>query len=275
MKDNDAVYLHFEEAGSNDCVRTLLQKRKRSGDDEEAYATNSSFSSSVSSSMDKYFKEASAKIDAATTQYLLELKEKRAQAALEHSSSLAKIVQQSNDIDLQRQKEALRHQQQLAVNAREQHDLIEKADNDLLQQSKTEAYVTSLKARQKKLEWAQAKEREDCSEQQRRDVQDYEDERRLRLLRAERQMEQEDRRQEFEREQKLQRQAYDRDLNKTVVLDTLRQGKVSEENTRHMLTSIFNKQEGKAPQGSVESESEGWVEKATPYKPYNPFGDSA
>ena len=95
MKDNDAVYLHFEEAGSNDCVRTLPQKRKRSGDDE-AYATNSSFSSSVSSSMDKYFKEASAKIDAATTQYLLELKEKRAQAALEHSSSLAQIVQQSN-----------------------------------------------------------------------------------------------------------------------------------------------------------------------------------
>ena len=221
MKDNDAVYLHFEEAGSNDCDCTLLQKRKRSGDDE-AYATNSSFSSSVSSSMDKYFKEASAKIDAATTQYLLELKEKRAQAALEHSSSLAQIVQQSNDIDLQRQKEALRHQQQLAANAREQHDLIEKADNDLLQQSKTEAYVKSLKARQKKLEWAQAKEREDCSEQQRRDVQDYEDERRLRLLRAERQMEKEDRRQEFEQEQKLQRQASDRDLNKTVVPDTLR-----------------------------------------------------
>ena len=37
-------------------------------------------------------------------------------------------------------------------------------------------------------------------------------------------MEQEDRRQEFEREQKLQRQANDRDLNKTVVLDTLRKG---------------------------------------------------
>ena len=273
MKDNNSsAHLHIEEEDcANDCVRTLLQKRKRS--DDEAH-TNSSSSLSAGS-INTYFEEASAKIDAATTNYLLELKEKRAQAALEHSSAMAQIVQQSNDIDLQRQKEALRHQQQLAANAREQHDLIEKADNDLLQQSKTEAYMRSLKARQRKLEWALAKEREDSSEQQRRDVQDYEDERKIRLLRAERQMDQEDRRLEFEREQKLQRQAYDRDLNKTVVLDTLRQGKVSEENTRHMLTSIFNKQEGKAPQGSVESESEGWVEKATPYKPYNPFGDSA
>ena len=171
----------------------------------------------------------------------------------------------------------MRHQQQLAAIAREQHELIEKADYDLLHQSKTEAYVRSLKSRQKKLEWTQAKEREDYAEQQRRDAQDYEDERKLKLLRAQRQMEQEDRRQEFEREQKIQRQANDRDLNKTVVLDTLRKGKVSEENTRHMLTSIFNKQEGKALQEEdEESVSESSVvEKATQYKPYNPFGDSA
>ena len=94
----------------------------------------------------------------------------------------------------------MRHQQKLAANAREQHELIEKADSDLLHQSKLEAYNRSLKSREKRLEWAQAKEKEDYSEQQRRDAQDYEDERKIRLLRAERQMEQEDSRQEFERQ---------------------------------------------------------------------------
>jgi len=220
--------------------------------------------------------EASAKIDAATTKYLLELKEKRAQAALEHSAAMAQIVQQSNDAELKRQQEDLRHQQRLAANAREQHEIIEKADYDLLHQSKIEAYNRSLKSRQKKLEWSQAKEREDYSEQQRRDVQDYEDERKLKLLRAERQMEQEDKRLDFEQQQKLQRQANDRELHKTVVLDTLRKGKVSEDNTRGMLTSIFNKQEIKALlQEGEDAKSEGSEEKATPYKPYNPFGDSA
>jgi hypothetical protein len=207
----------------------------------------------------------------------LELKEKRAQAVLDHSAAVARIIQESNDIDLQRQKEELRHQQKLAANAREQHELIEKADSDLVHQSKLEAYNRSLQSRQKRLEWAQAKEREDYSEQQRRDAQDYEDERKIRLLRAERQMEQEDRRQEFERQQKTQRQSYDRELDKAVIMDTLRKGKVSEANTRLMLTSIFNKQEEDkaALQEDEESESEGSAKKATPYKPYNPFGDSA
>jgi hypothetical protein len=262
VRDNNAVHHLIEEDSPNNCVRTLPQKRKHTH--YEAH------NSSASSSTNTYFEEASAKIDAATTKFLLELKEKRAQAALEHSSAMAQIVQDSNNVELQRQREEVRHQQQLATIAREQHQLIEKADNYLLHQSKTEAYIRSLKARQKRLDWTHAKERDDYSEQQRRDTQDYEDERRLKLARAERQMEQEDARQEFERQQKIQRQANDRELNRTVVLDTLRKGKVSEENTSHMLESIFNKQDGKAPQGGEKSEIEG-----TPYKPYNPFGDSA
>ena len=273
-KNNNDVHHYIEEGLGDDSVRTLSQKRKRSVDETHI---NSSSSSSASSSVNAYFEQASAKIDAATTQYLLELKEKRAQAALKHSAAVARIIQQSNDIDLQRQKEELRHQQKLAANAREQHELIEKADSDLLHQSKLEAYNRSLKSREKRLEWAQAKEKEDYSEQQRRDAQDYEDERKIRLLRAERQMEQEDRRQEFERQQKTQRQSYDRELDKAVIMDTLRKGKVSEANTRLMLTSIFNKQEedNAALQENEESESEGSAKKATSYKPYNPFGDSA
>lgn len=273
-KNNNDVHHYIEEGLADDSVRTLSQKRKRSVDETHI---NSSSSSSAPSSVNAYFEEASAKIDAATTQYLLELKEKRAQAALEHSAAVARIIQQSNDIDLQRQKEELRHQQKLAANAREQHELIEKADSDLLHQSKLEAYNRSLKSREKRLEWAQAKEKEDYSEQQRRDAQDYEDERKIRLLRAERQMEQEDRRQEFERQQKTQRQSYDRELDTAVIMDTLRKGKVGEANTRLMLTSIFNKQEedNAALQENEESESEGSAKKATSYKPYNPFGDSA
>jgi len=152
VRDNNAVHHLIEEDSPNNCVRTLPQKRKHTH--YEAH------NSSASSSTNTYFEEASAKIDAATTKFLLELKEKRAQAALEHSSAMAQIVQDSNNVELQRQREEVRHQQQLATIAREQHQLIEKADNYLLHQSKTEAYIRSLKARQKRLDWTHAKERD-------------------------------------------------------------------------------------------------------------------
>ena len=59
-------------------------------------------------------------------------------------------------------------------------------EEDLVHQSKAEVASRLLKSRQKRLEWVQNKEREDYDEQQRRDNQDYEDQRQLKLLRAKR-----------------------------------------------------------------------------------------
>ena len=191
-----------------------------------------------------------------------------------HAAQLEDIKQQAQELTVKRQQEAVRHEQKLAENEREENKLIEKMDSDILRKKKAEIAAKALEERQKTLAWQQQREREDYAEQQRRDVLEWEDARQRKLATEKKRTEREDARLQFEQQQTLQQREYDRDLNKTVVLDSLRKGKVGEVNTRHMLKSIFtDEQEGKAPPlKGEESESEGSV---NPYKPYHPFGDSA
>ena len=142
-------------------------------------------------------------------------------------------------------------------------------EEDLVHQSKAEVASRLLKSRQRRLEWVQNKEREDYDEQQRRDNQDYADQRQLKLLRAKRLIEKEDQGVLFEQQQTLQRQEDNRDLHKTVILDTLRKSKDGEESMRSVIKTIFTPQE---PRKGEESESEESVEKkGQPYKPFHPF----
>lgn len=219
----------------------------------------------------------SAAIDAETAKYVLEIKAKFAQAALARSVDLEAIQQRAHDLAVEREKESLRHKESLAQAEKVQHAAIEQTENAIARQNQAEANNLMLKNNQRRLQWLQEQERENCAEQQKRDAQDYEDQRLLKRLRAQKQEEREDARLQFEAQQLLQRQAYDRELNKISVLDNLRKGKVSEENTRHMVKALFNEHEdnNKAPRKGDESDNEVLVEKNNPYKPYDPYGDSA
>jgi hypothetical protein len=213
---------------------------------------------------------ASAEIEAETTNYLMELKTQRAQRVIAEAAAVDNVKAQIHEVILNREKEVLRHSQKLAETERAQNELVEKMEEDLIHQSKAEAANRLLKARQKRLEWVQNKEREDYEEQLRRDNQDYEDQRQLKLLRAKRQIEKEDQGVLFEQQQTLQRQEYDRDLHKTVVLDALRKSKDGEDSMRSVIKTIFKPQE--PPRKGEESESEESVEKkGQPYKPFHPF----
>ena len=211
---------------------------------------------------------ATAEIEAETTKYLLELKTKRAKTIIAEIAELDNVKIQIHEVTLNREKEVLRHKQMLAETERAQNELEEKLEAELVNQNKAELASRLLKSKQKRLDWLQNTERDDYEEQQRRDSQDYEDQRQLKLLRAKRHMEKEDQNVLFDQQQTLQRQEYNRDLHKTVVLDVLRKSKGGEENMRSVMKTIFNPQ---VPRKSEESESEESVEKEGKYKPYDPF----
>jgi hypothetical protein len=252
-----------------------VQPKKRKKDSNRDDATlptinDGSSSSSSSSSLRVFLATASAEIEAETTNYLMELKTQRAQRVIAEAAAVDNVKAQIHEVTLNREKEVLRHSQKLAETERAQNELVEKMEADLIHQSKAEAANRLLKARQKRLEWVQNKEREDYEEQLRRDNQDYEDQRQLKLLRAKRQIEKEDQGVLFEQQQTLQRQEYDRDLHKTVVLDALRKSKDGEDSMRSVIKTIFKPQE--PPRKGEESESEESVEKkGQPYKPFHPF----
>ena len=199
----------------------------------------------------------------------MELKTQRAQRLIAETAAVDNVKTQIHEVALNREKEVLRHKQKLAETERAQNELVEKMEEDLVHQSKAEIASRLLKSRERRLEWVQNKEREDYDEQQRRDNQDYEDQRQLKLLRAKRLIEKEDQGVLFEQQQTLQRQEYNRDLHKAVVLDALRNSKDGEESMRSVIKTIFTPQE---PRKGEESESEESVEKkGQPYKPYHPF----
>ena len=253
---NDSSLVQYD---ADDYATVQPLKRKRADD----------VPTTISSSL-------SAAIDAETAKYVLEIKAKFAQAALARSAELDAIQQRVHDLAVEREKESLRHKESLAQAERAQHAVIEQAENAITRQNQAEANNITLKSNQKRLQWLQEQERENCAEQQKRDAQDYEDQRLLKRLKAQKQEEREDQRLQFEAQQLLQRQAYERELNKITVLDNLRKGKVSEDNTRQMIKALFNEHEdNKAPRKGDGSDNEGLVEKTNPYKPYDPFGDSA
>jgi hypothetical protein len=247
-------------------------KRKRN---DEAPINTSSSSVSISSSS-KHHDYITAEIDAVTANYLAELRAKRAQAAVTNAAQLDDIKQQAHDLAVKRQQEALRHEQKLAETEQEENKLIEKMDNEILRKKRAEVAAKALEERQKTIAWNAQREREDYAEQQKRDAQEWEDARQRKLAAEKKRTEREDARLLFEQQQILQQRDYDRDLNKTIVLDSLRKGKVGEGNTRHMLKSIFTDEQegGKAPQKGEEDLSENEGSSANPYKPYHPFGDS-
>jgi hypothetical protein len=198
----------------------------------------------------------------------MEQKTQRAQRLIAKTAAVDNVKTQIHEVALNREKEVLRHKQKLAETERAQNELVEKMEDDLVHQSKAEVASKLLKYRQRILEWVQNKEREDYDEQQRRDNQDYEDQRQLKLLRAKRLIEKEDQDVLFEQEQTLQRQEYNRDLHKTGVLDALRKSKDGEESMRSVIKTIFTPQE---PRKGEESENEESVEKkGQPYKPFHP-----
>lgn len=226
-----------------------------------------------------------ADIDASTAKYLLELKANREQNAIARAADLEAIKQKEHDLKLQSEREKLRHQQKLAENQQAQHQLIEKLEDDLLFQSKAEVARNALSSRQKRLDWAHETEKDDYAEKQRRDTQEWEDRRQNKLTRFKKTEEREDARLRQEEKDAISRQTYERDMNKVVVMDNLRKGKVGEKTTSDMVQAIFTEQapprkekvpqKGKVPQMGEESEIEGSEEeehKAIPYKPYNPFG---
>jgi hypothetical protein len=246
------------------------KKRKKDSNRDSATPLTINDSSSSSSSLRAFLSTASAEIEAETTKYLMDLKTQRAQRVIAEAAAVDNVKTQIHEVTLNREKEVLRHNQKLAETERAQNELVEKIEEDLIHQSKAEAASRLLKARHKRLEWVQNKEREDYEEQVRRDNQDYEDQRQLKLLRAKRLIEKEDQGVLFEQQQTLQRQEYDRDLHKTVVLDALRKSKDGEESMRSVIKTIFKPQE--PPRKGEESESEESVEKkGQPYKPFHPF----
>jgi len=252
-------------------VRVLPQKRKHTSNHDGSNSTsinNSSSSTTSSSSLRDTFSAAAAEIEAETTKFLLEIKAKRAQQIIEGTAALDSVKAQIREVALNRENETLRHNKKAAEIEQEQHKILEKLEEEMVQQAKAEATARLMKSKQKRLEWLQRKEVDDFDEQQRRDTQDYEDQRQLKLLRAKRQIEHEDQSVQFEQQQTLQRQEYNRDLHKTVVLDSLRKSKDGEANMRSVTKMLFNQQE---PRKGEESESEESVEKKGQYKPFNPY----
>ena len=260
----------------------MPRKRSYSDDDRAAPNINSSSSSSFSTSL-SLVRDCllTADIDASTAKYLLELKANREQTAIARAAELEAIKQKEHDLTLQSEREKLRHQQKLAENQQAQHQLIEKVEDDLLFQSKAEVARKALSSRQMRLDWAHETEKDDYAEKQRRDTQDWEDRRQIRLKRLKKIEEREDARLRQEEQDTISRQTYERDMNKVVVMDNLRKGKVGEKATSNMVQSIFTEQappgKGKVPQMGEESEIEGSEEEqeAIPYEPYDPFGARA
>ena len=265
----------------------MPRKRRNDDDDGAVPNINSSSSSSFSTSSSLVRDCLTADIDASTAKYLLELKANREQAAMARAAELEAIKQKEHDLTLQSEREKLRHQQKLAENQQAQHELIEKAEDDLLFQSKAKVARKALSSRQKRLDWAHETEKDDYAEKQRRDAQEWEDRRQSKLKRLKKVEEREDARLQQEEQDTISRQTYEREMNKVVVMDNLRKGKVGEKTTSDMVQSIFieqapprkrkGPQKGKVPQTGEESEIEGSEEEqeAIPYKPYDPFGESA
>jgi hypothetical protein len=164
---------------------SLRKGKKNSNHDGATPPTindSSSSSSSLSSSLRAFLSTASVEIEAETTKYLMELKTQRAQRLIAETAAVDNVKTQIHEVALNREKEVLRHKQKLAETERAQNELVEKMEEDLVHQSKAEVASRLLKSRQRRLEWVQNKEREDYDEQQRRDNQDYEDQRQLKLL---------------------------------------------------------------------------------------------
>jgi len=265
-----------------------MLKNHRSSNDDAGVRFSSSNSSSVpliqassssntssAASFKNYLATAAAEIEAETTKFLVDLKAKHTQTVLKHTLEMNNIKNQQSELELQREKEVLRHAQQLAESERAQNALVDKLEADIVYQNKAEVATKMIKSRQKRVDWLQIKEAEDLEEQRRRDTEEYEDYRQLKKLRAKRQLEREDAGFLFDQQQTLQRQEYDRDLHRTVVLDTLRKSKLGEKNTRNMIETIFNQKEERSAKqdadaaGSEDEESE--HEADAPYRPFNPF----
>jgi len=262
-----------------------MLKNHRSSNDDAGVRFSSSNSSSVpliqassssntssAASFKNYLATAAAEIEAETTKFLVDLKAKHTQTVLKHTLEMNNIKNQQSELELQREKEVLRHAQQLAESERAQNALVEKLEADIVYQNKAEVATRMIKSRQKRVDWLQIKEAEDLEEQRRRDTEEYEDYRQLKKLRAKRQMEKDDANLLFEQQQTLQRQQFDRDLHRTVVLDSLRKGQHGEKSARRMIKTIFNQQEEeKAPNQDEDGTKSEDGESPNPYEPYNPF----
>ena len=141
-------------------------------------------------------------------------------------------------------------------------------------QSKAKVARKALSSRQKRLDWAHETEKDDYAEKQRRDAQEWEDRRQSKLKRLKKVEEREDARLRQEEQDTISRQTYEREMNKVVVMDNLRKGKVGEKTTSDMVQSIFIEQapprKGKGPQMGEESEIEGSEEEQEETIPYKP-----
>ena len=195
------------------------KRRYYSDDDVAAPNINSSSSSSFSTSSSLVRDCLTADIDASTAKYLLELKANREQAVMARAAELEAMKQKEHDLTVQSQREKLRHQQKLAENQQAQHQLIEKAEDDLLFQSRAEVARKALSSRQKRLDWAHETEKDDYAEKQRRDAQEWEDRRQIKLKHLKKVEEREDARLRQEEQDAISRQTYERDMNKVVVMD--------------------------------------------------------
>ena len=203
---------------------------------------------------------------------MISLKAKNTQTELAHNMEIDNIKKQQNEVALHREKEGLRHVQELAETERAQNEILEKLEADIVYQNKAEVATRMIKSRQKRADWLQTRELEDLDDQRRRDAEEYEDYRQLKKLRAKRQMEKDDANLLFEQQQTLQRQQFDRDLHRTVVLDCLRKGQHGEKSARSMIKTIFNQQEEeKAPNQDEDGTKSEDGESSNPYEPYNPF----
>ena len=215
---------------------------------------------------------ATAEIEAEATKFMISLKAKNTQTELAHNMEIDNIKKQQNEVALHREKEGLRHVQKLAETERAQNEILEKLEADIVYQNKAEVATRMIKSRQKRADWLQTRELEDLDDQRRRDAEEYEDYRQLKKLRAKRQMEKDDANLLFEQQQTLQRQQFDRDLHRTVVLDSLRKGQHDEKSARSMIKTIFNQQEEeKAPNQDEDGTKSEDGESPNPYEPYNPF----
>ena len=272
-------------------AQSALRKHRSSYDDADVrfslsntssmppfHASSSSSNTSSAASFRSFLATKAAEIEDETTQFLIDLKAKQTQSVLTHTLEMNNIKKQQSELELQREKEVLRHAQQLAESERAQNALVEKLEADIVYQNKAEVATRMIKSRQKRVDWLQIKEAEDLEEQRRRDTEEYEDYRQLKKLRAKRQLEREDAGFLFDQQQTLQRQEFDRELHRTVVLDTLRKGKHGEKNTRNMIETIFNRKDEKSANQDADaagSEDEESVHEAdATYRPFNPFKDN-
>jgi uncharacterized protein (DUF2141 family) len=111
-----------------------MLKNHRSSNDDAGVRFSSSNSSSVpliqassssntssAASFKNYLATAAAEIEAETTKFLVDLKAKHTQTVLKHTLEMNNIKNQQGKLELQREKEVLRHAQQLAESERAQN----------------------------------------------------------------------------------------------------------------------------------------------------------